>query len=188
MRGVATAVLSALVRGPGFTTAWLSRETGLTAKQVSDACAVLLRRGFIASRVAGRYRVTDTGRELLSAGEVVKSGHPAGPRDRRIVRNTLREKVWRALGMLRKATIPELLSFAAIGEEKAANNNVRKYLLALEKAGYLVRDARRVPGTAPTSNGYSLFVLIERTGPQAPIYSNRKGHLYDPNTKKEIAL
>ncbi len=90
--------------------------------------------------------------------------------------------------MLRKATIPELLSFAAIGEEKAADNNVRKYLLALEKAGYLVRDARRVPGIAPTSNGFARWVLIERTGPWAPIYSNRKRHLYDPNTKKEIAL
>ncbi len=188
MRGTANAVLSALAAGPGFTTSWVSRTTGLTGKQVSDACGVLVRYGFVSSRVQGRFRVTDAGRELLAAGESIKSGHPDGPRERRIAGNTLRERVWRALGMLRKATIPELLSFASAGAEKAANNNVRKYLLALERAGYVVRDKRRVPGTAPTSNGYALFVLVEQTGPRAPIYSNRKGHVYDPNTKKEIRL
>ncbi|MDA8123494.1 MAG: hypothetical protein M0Z38_13140 [Deltaproteobacteria bacterium] len=188
MRGTADIVLAALAEGPGFTTAWVSKATGLTGKQVSDACGVLARRGYLSSRVAGRYRVTDAGRELLSAGGAIKSGHPDGPRERRIARGSLRERVWRALGMLRKATIPELLSFAAAGQEKAANNNIRKYLLALEKSGHVVRDARRVPGTAPTSNGYALFVLVEKTGPRAPVYSNRKGHVYDPNTQKEIPL
>ena len=188
MRGVATAVLSALERGPGFTTEWLSKQTGYTHKQVSDACAVLARRGFVASRVVGKFRVTNAGRELLNAGGCVRPGHPDGPRDRRIVRDTLRDRVWRALRMLRTATIPEVLCLARAGDENAANNNVRKYLRALEKAGYVVRDARRVPGTAPTSNGFARFILVENTGAKAPVYSNRKGHLYDPNTGKEFPL
>ncbi len=188
MRGVATAVLSALARGPGFTTEWLSGQTGYTHKQVSDACAVLARRGFVASRVVGKFRVTNAGRELLEEGGRIRSGHPDGPRERRIARDTLRGRVWRAMGMLRRATIPELVGYAAGGGEKAAAGNIRKYLLALEKAGYVVRDARRVPGTAPTSNGFALFVLVEKTGPKAPVYSNRKRHLYDPNTEKEIPL
>lgn len=187
MRDVASKVLSTLHRGPGFTTEWLATETEFTRKQVSDACAVLVRRGLVRSRVEGKFSVTDLGRELLSSGSRIVSG-PAGPRGHRPTRSSLRERIWRALLMLRKATIPELLSYAAAGGEKAANNNTRKYLIALERAGYLVRDSRRVPGTSPTSNGFARWILLERTGPKPPMYNPRKKRVYDPNTKKETLL
>jgi hypothetical protein len=188
VRGIATGVLAALVAGPGFTTGWLAQRTGFTRKQTAQACALLLRRGYIASRVDGKFWPTDAGRELVEEGRKIVSGRQAGTQGRRLVRQSLREKVWRAMVMLRKATIPELVSYVSVGGERDAENNILKYLRALEKAGYVVRDARRVPGTSPTSPGFVRWVLIEKTGPVAPAYSESKKHLYDPNTNKEIPL
>lgn len=171
----------------GNTTAGIARAGGLTPKQVVKSCGTLLRRGFVGHIENGRYRINPSGRELLRAGNAVTSG-PNGPTGHRENRQTLRERLWRALSLVRKATIPELLDLAAAGVEKNANNNARKYLIALERSGYVIRMGRRIPGTSPTSNGFVRWFLVKESGPKAPVYCGKKHIVFDPNTNEEVSV
>ncbi len=188
MRRIAEAVLTALADAPQATIEQLAAVTGLSHKQISDACALLHRRKFIIRRSRpGWYQATDAGRELVAARGAIKSG-PQGPTGHPPRNRTLRRRLWQALTMVHKATLPELLSLACAGNEKNANNNARKYLIALERAGYLAKMGIRSPGSSPTSNGFARWVLVKETGARPPVYNSRKRLVFDPNTQEEVRI
>jgi|GEM_PF-7089170 len=71
-----------------------------------------------------------------------------------------RERVWRAMRMLRRFTIPDLAATAEAGA-----NNVQHYLIALERADYVRVAAPRRSGV---KGGHAVYVLARDTGPHAP--------------------
>ena len=102
----------------------------------------------------------------------------------------MRERLWKALRGLGKATIPELCQLACRDGERAAESNAGKYLRQLERCGFVARMRRRESGTAPTSPGFVRYLLRpdKDPGPKAPVTRERLGLLYDPNSGKSYSL
>lgn len=182
-----TKILNVLAGADGLlTTKVLADCTGLDTKQVGNSTALLIRHGLIEREGTGRFRVLDKGRDFLIADEKIVPG-PAGPHGKaRRQKESLRARAWAAMRAQGKFTIGGLVEVAVKGKEEQPHANIGAYVRKLEAAGYLSRLPRRQVGTAPTSNGFIRYLLIENTGPKAPIWRPRQGVLFDPNTKAEI--
>lgn len=173
-----------------ITEARLIELTGLNAKQVENAALTLRRRELAVKLRPGCLKLTQAGRDAIAFGITVTSG-PNGPQPgKRIFTDTLRSRTWAALRIRQKASIPDLIMLTAQGNarEKALESNIGKYLRALEKAGYVSKMKRRDHGTAITSNGYLRWLLVKDTGPEAPVWRQGKGTVYDPNTQEETPI
>lgn len=172
-----------------ITEARMVELTGLTAKQVEQAALKLRKHELLEKTGQGCHKLTDSGREAAAAGTTLRSGPRrwTGPK---VHKESLRLRVWRAIRIRRKFSIPDLEMLVAEGGEKDITSNIGKYIRALEKAGYLVKMAKREAGTAPTSNGHIRYWLQDEkdTGPLAPIWRVANGTVYDPNTEQEISL
>ena len=178
--GHQTLLLNALADGGCLTLDRLADTLGLTRRQVSNAAARMIGRGLVVRIEAGCFRATEDGVAAQAQGVVIKSG-PRGPMERRRpVRNSLNARLWRAMRLKGKFTIPALLELAA-RDEKNPRHGAEKLLRALERAGYVTRLARREPGTSPTSNGHVRWSLINDTGSLPPM-PRRDGTVFDPNT------
>jgi len=164
--------------------------TKLDPKQVENSTLKLRNHGFIKWVDKGCYRLTQEGIAALQSSQKIRSGPKGEQENARIFKDTLRVRVWRAMRIRKNFSIPELVGLVAKGDEKDAECNIRKYLIALEGAGYLIRMKKRMPGTAVTSNGFARWRLdLEKdTGPQAPIWRSKKETVFDPNTNEEITL
>jgi hypothetical protein len=81
-----------------------------------------------------------------------------------------RERMWRAIRMLRQFNMRELLEISGVERRKAAE----KYVAALVRAEYL-RIAQHARGC-----GGNVYMLIQNTGPFAPRVG-AKGLSLDPN-------
>ena len=148
-----------------------------------ESLKVLVGRGLVERLGADRYRLTDTGRIAVGDGVSVRTGAANQPRKVRVETGSLRVRAWKALRLEGgKSTLSNLLSLLDSGEEGAADTNLLKYFKALQRAGILSRLGRRVRGTAPTSNGFAVWVMIRNLGPRAPIWRPTKNEVYDPNT------
>ncbi|KZB51096.1 hypothetical protein [Thalassospira xiamenensis] len=150
-------------------------------RDIVKATVKLISRGLLERVERGCYQLTPKGIESRDANEALTSGpnEPLTAKTRTKKGSTLRRRVWRVMAVKQKFTIDDLLSVSTRGEEKNARNNVQKYLRCLCKAGYL-RELRRTPGEAITSNGFKRYQLIRHTGPLAPVL--RQGGVYDSNT------
>lgn len=150
-------------------------------KSIVKATLKLMTRGLLERVEVGCYQLTDKGIQSRESRETLTSGPnaPHTAKARKQKGSNLRLRVWRVMSVKQKFTIDELLSVAAKGEEKNARNNVQQYLRHLYRAGYL-RELRRAPGDALTSNGFKRYQIIRHTGPLAPI--PRKNGVFDRNT------
>lgn len=173
-----------------ITDARLAELTGLEDRQIENSTLRLRRHGLIKVVEPGCYRITSEGIAAIESAMSLRSGPKNPLRITRIVRNTVRERVWRAMQIRKSFTLPELIGLAATGDEKDIESNIGKYVRALEQAGYLIRLQKRMRGSAITSNGFIRWRLdLERdTGPLAPIYRMGKQTVYDPNNGEEIRL
>ncbi len=169
----------------------LMELTELEERQVERACDLLRKHELIEKVGPGCHQLTDAGREALANSLKICSG-PNGPRigGIKVPSNTLRERVWRAIRLRRKFTLPDLIALVAEGDERDVESNIRKYVNALTRAHILVELPRREAGTALTSNGYKRWWLMDDRdpGPKAPIWRARANSVYDPNNEKEIDL
>lgn len=162
-----------------ITEARLVELTGLAASQVKQSASTLIGNGLMEKTVNGCLRLTRAGRQAVESGASIRS--------KRVLKDTLRVRVWRAIRIRRKFSVPEIISLVV--DENARGDitsNVQKYVRALGKAGYLVELPRREQGTAVTSPGYKRWWLQDGkdTGPQAPVWSLEKRRVYDPNTEE----
>ncbi|MBI3445598.1 MAG: MarR family transcriptional regulator [Magnetospirillum sp.] len=180
------AILNALASGRCLTMEQLAEATGgMTHRQISAACARLIERGYMERVEKGCFRATGSGLLAHQRGERITSG-PRGTMERkRPVRNSLSTRLWRAMRLLKKFTLPALLELSA-RDEKAAESQAGRYLRGLEKTGYIHRLSRREDGTALTSNGFIRWSLINDTGDLPPIVRGN-GTVFDPNTNKAMA-
>ncbi len=163
--------------------------TGMARGRVGTAMATLMSRGLVRSVGRGRYALTAAGRQVVTSGKEIRSG-PRGLHTgvRRPAQDTLRARLWRALRLKRKASLPELLTLAARGSERAAERNAWMYLRALHSAGYIQKLPSRAPGTHPNSRGHIKWLVIRDTGPRAPIVRRRHREMVDPNTGERFPL
>lgn len=181
-----TALLHRLASRDCMTIGELVAELDLTKRQVSDAAAGLLRRGYLQRMGIGCYQLTDAGMAAAAAGEVVTSGR-TGPRDKvPEVRNTLRQRAWRAMRIRRQFTVPDLVMDAATSADGNASDNLQRYLRLLRSAGYIAPHPRRAPGAALTSNGFKRWILIRNTGPRAPAALSKIRAVHDFNTGEDF--
>lgn len=181
-----TKLLHTLATGECLTVTDLIKELSLNRRQVVDAAAKLLARGYLERMGTGCYQLTETGLEAAREGIVITSG-PKGPTGT-IPRHsgTFRERAWRAMRVRHRFTIGEIVADAGRGDPAADRQNATRYIRYLRAAGYVGELPRRVPGTAIGSNGFKRFVLINNTGPRAPVYRGEAKAIHDFNLGKDI--
>ncbi|PWR23383.1 hypothetical protein DKG75_02095 [Zavarzinia compransoris] len=167
------AVLSALPGDACFTAGELEAVTGLAADSIRHACRALVERGMLQRRERGCWAATPEGQAAAVAGVAIISG-PRGrltqekPRTRRAPSG--RDKIWRAIRAERKFAINDLV--ALVGPEQV--ENVKDYVFALARAGYLTR--------LRSKGRQSRFLLIDDTGPLAPVQRDARKEFFDRNT------
>jgi len=82
-----------------------------------------------------------------------------------------RQRAWNAIRIFKVFRASEIAAGADINEA-----NLQKYLLALQRAGYLRVERPKQNGK---SLGHVVWRLVDNTGPQCPIV--RQEGVYDPN-------
>lgn len=174
------------------TEARLIELTGLTPTQVERAVFTLRHNHLLEKTGMGCHKLTSAGKEALETGANVHSG-PRGKQQsgKRVFKDTLRIRVWRAIRIRRKFTVPEIITLVADENSRGdITSNVQKYVGALAKAGYLIELSKREHGTAPTSNGYKRFWLQDEkdSGLKAPVWRLERNTVFDPNTEIEIDI
>jgi len=171
-----------------ITEARMAEITGLSPLQVEHAALKLRKHGFLTKTGQGCHKLTAAGRTALAAGRKIRSG-PNGPETGHRRRDPgLRQRVWNALRTGKKLTVDDLIMRVAEGEERDPRSNIRKYLVALARAGYVRQMPVREPGLNPTSNGCVRWWLVKDTGPIAPVWRQRHGALYDGNCEEQMPL
>ncbi|MCX7172341.1 MAG: hypothetical protein NT159_00015 [Proteobacteria bacterium] len=174
-----------------FTEAHMVAATGLTAVQIERSALNLRKHGFITRTAKGCHKLTDAGRKAVEEGASLRSG-PKGPQQsgQRIRDRGLRQRVWNALRLSKKLTVDDIVMRVVDGHERDPVSNVRKYVRALERAGYVRCMATREPKLSLTSNGCKRWLLIKDTGPDAPVWRAKRANqtLYDPNLEREVPL
>jgi hypothetical protein len=175
-----------------ITEARMVEITGMGVRQVEGAVRLLRKHEFIETTGKGCHKLTSAGKEALTSARLSsgpKGGWSGGAR--RMMSGTLRERIWRAMGIRRKFTIPDLVVLAVDGTESGdVTSGVQKYVRALAKAGYLVELPRREPCKSPTSPGFKRWWLQDDkyTGPKAPVVRLNYTVVYDPNTEKKHVI
>lgn len=167
-----------LAPGPCLTVDEMVERTDYPRRSVVEACACLVRRGWVDRLERGCFTLSIEGRAALARGEVVASG-PIGPltvRARRPKRRTIRDKMWSAIRIARKFDLGRLQEITG-----ASRANAQRFVLALARAGYLA-ELRREPGDAPSSNGFKRWLLVDDPGPATPTIK-ADGRIWDPNNR-----
>lgn len=165
----------------------IAEALGLTPIQVGKATGELIGRGYLARVERGCFQLTADGARAVAEGVEIRSGH-RGSVDtiRKPVRNTMRQRAWKAMQIHREFTVPDIAMVVARDNPEAAYNSLQCFLRQLVAAGYLMRSARKAPGTSITSNGFNLFRLIRDTGPRAPVFSQKRHAFHDFNTGEDV--
>lgn len=162
----------------------LSEVTGHTVHRIGSLIHTLSSNGLVTMRSIGCYRITPEGTAYLAGTSSVRlTSGPKGPHGKsRSLDDSLRARVWRALRIRKRSCLPELMEIA--GGEPSQYSNVQRYLAALERSGFVITLARRLPGQKLTSNGYKQYLMVRDSGPQAPVLRGRA--MYDPNTGETV--
>lgn len=156
----------------------LVEDTGLTRLQVREGLKTLRGRGLADMAWRGTWKLTPKGAEAAGKGLEIKSG-PAGPRPVSEVPHHFRSRLWRALRVMRKATIHGLLVPASVPSDRNPYEAAKQYLAALVKAEIV----KRMPHKDGTR---TIYALVKDTGPLPPQWNKRQGRVFDPNTGEAI--
>jgi hypothetical protein len=158
---------------------------GYSRRQISDAAALLRRRGYLAAKKTGVYCLNEGGRAAVTNKVPITSG-PIGPTGAaRYTDTSFRARSWRAMRLRRHFTIDEIVG-DAVCSERHPQSNLARYFRALIAVGYLAEMPRRRRGTKQESNGFKQYSLVKDTGPRAPGYSRTRKILHDFNLGKDI--
>lgn len=172
------------------------KHTGLSGKQVANACAKLETHGYLArekfsdaSIKPGCYLLTALGQTALEEGAKLMSGPKTAHGKPKIRIDSLRDRAWRTLRIRRKASVPELVGLlldAGVDDAttQRATNNLQKYLRYLARAGYLA-DMRREAPQSLTSNGAKRYLLVRDTGHLPPVPQLLINKVLDQNESKQ---
>ena len=168
----------------------LEKLTREPRKQVLECIGRLAKRKLVERTNPGRtlrnqtepfYRATKAGVRFVDEGKRVTSG-PTGPHTgvRRGSQESFRARLWRALRIQKKATIPDLIEVARNARDaENITSNALRYLQALESAGIVAKLPTREKGHAPSSPGFIRWAILRDLGPLAPAAGAKR--LVDPN-------
>lgn len=130
-----------------------------------------------------RFALTDAGRAANDDQRrppQVRIDGAARPR-----RRTQRARLWRAMRVLRRFSLPELLITSG-----ASRRSAEDFINCLARAGYLACEQRG----HPMRGSWSVYRLAAGTGPRVPSISHRdlgfgrRRYLIDPNTGASIDI
>jgi len=169
-----------------ITEARMAALTGFEGRIIESACLKLRKHGLLEKTARGCHKLTAAGIAAFQEGVKLRSGPKGQHIGRRHVVGTVRERAWQAMRILTKGSAADVIMLAAEGGEKDIENNISKYFLALERAGYLSRMRTRQPGTALSSPGHIRWLLVRNSGPLAPAWRQTSKLVYDPNTEEEF--
>ncbi|MBF0454975.1 MAG: hypothetical protein HQL72_09220 [Magnetococcales bacterium] len=180
---VSDAIIAELLRvNGGLANSALAAATGYGGKQISNALETLKRRAWV-RYVSPAWFLTDSGLQAAKSGESVRCGDRGKAGVRVSERRTFRDCAWRMLNnMGGSATIDELLPLLGKEESRSHHHNLSGYFNALCATGLITRNSRPVKGIALTSPGAVEWILLDYTGPKAPIWRQSKGEIFDPNS------
>jgi len=166
----------------------LAASTGKTKREIVKMTQTLKKRGYITvcdaldarlgTGARGIYLPTEAGIAFASTDGEIKPGK-TGPRPRNRTVG-LRERAWWHFRAHSVATIKDLLSTHANGTEKAAQDNLYKWVIALEAVGILKRLPMKQP--AKQSKGRVVWSLAKDLGPAAPVWRQIAKTVFDPNS------
>jgi hypothetical protein len=160
----------------------IAGQLGLSNGQVSDAAANLIGRGYVERVERGCFQLTEAGRAARDSGVRIETGVTGPTRAaRKPRRSSIRQRAWNAMRIMRTFTVPDIVTAIACAGDGNPEKSLRHYFRALAQSGYLVRCARRRPGTAPGSNGYAVYSLVRDTGLVAPVISQVAPVIHDFN-------
>ncbi|MGE4539240.1 MAG: winged helix-turn-helix domain-containing protein [Desulfovibrio sp.] len=181
MAWTTTAILNALAEGPQLTRQLMSRFCK-DRESMRRCLGYLRQRGFLAS-AEGVHQITDKGRQFLAEGRTITSG-PCGGNTASRRGPTLRQRAWRLMRMRDGFSVADLLRTLCDSNEGDPERNLRRYIAALEAAGFLTPFRRRGEGGAKR-----WYLRREmNTGPEAPALNTRAKRLTDHNTGKIFGL
>lgn len=157
----------------------IAAHCGVSLREAQLAALALKRRRLLSQAgLRGAYDLTDSGRAWLAAERAILPNQ--GRRPRTVTRG-IRERAWWHLRAHKIATIRELLSTHASPELKAPRVTLVKYLSALARAGVL---GRRVP----VAGGEAVWSLKRDLGVETPVWRERGGQIYDPNSGSTLTV
>ena len=162
------ALLGALADGEEHFIRDLAATLDVSAKKIADSGGHLVRNGY-ATRGLGIYRATEKGLAALKAG--LRHGGKPGMSVARY-RTSLRSRAWNLMRMKIWLSVDDMLMTLADGSEKNAEKDLRRYVRALQKAGYV----------EPSVRNPQLFRLVNNTGRNAPAYNTKRETVTDTNT------
>ena len=87
-------------------------------------------------------------------------------------RTSLRARAWNLMRIKMWLSVDDMLMTLADGSEKCAEKDLRRYIRALRKAGYIAHSTRNP----------QLFRLVNNTGRNAPAYNTKRETVTDTNT------
>jgi hypothetical protein len=162
-------ILTALSAGCATTAQLAERIKGANGPRLRSCLQTLRDRALVTS-VQGVHELTDKGRAWAEAGLEINGGPRPGNAQSRTA-GTLRAKAWRYLRIRGKASLDDILMTVADGTEATAEQNLRRYLNALTRAGILAR----------TRSGWVL-PSDRNTGIEAPSWNTGTRTVTDVNT------
>lgn len=167
------------------TFAELRRRLGWNPRRTRAAIAALKSQEAIDAVRLDCFRCNKNGRAMLKAAEEL-AARPRKPATHRPADpKSLRARIWRALRMMGKTTIPELMAICGTEAEQAAPDKLRHsvstYLANLCTGGYLQRLPKRDKSAGGQRGNVRYFLLPDKnTGPLSPRIGV-KGAVYDAN-------
>ncbi len=185
--GLMQTLLLQLSRGAKLTPSEAGKMLSRPRRTMQEALSRLVRRGLAVS-MGGRYACAPQGVLFMESGGEIRCGSSAPRKKIRVVEGTVRNKTWRAMRIKGKFSLDDLARAVLDGTEAGQDptDNIRKYAVALQKAGYLIEMKKRITGSSIHSNGSKRWMLARDTGPKAPI-ARQTGDVWDQNEEKLYA-
>ena len=180
---LATRMLHRMKDGSLHSTLALSVALQDDTTPVSEAAALLRRRGLLKAERIGHYRLTATGIDAARCGAQMTSGPKnalarVGQPD-----DSLQGRAWWAIRYRKRFTIGDLVADAERGEINAART-IGHFVRKLQGAGYLRGSAGRTPRVSPQKNGFKEYWLIRNSGPLTPVWQASTNSVFDPNDQE----
>lgn len=158
---------------------------GINRRQFNEAFRRLQIRGWAALAGPDAVQITPAGIGARERGEFITGG----PKGRvKVIPDTFRQRCWAAMKVRRTFTIGEIVADAIRDEDGLGQprDNAARYIRRLCQAGYVREEPRRIRCGTPGSNGFKRFRLMRSTGMRAPIFSEQRALIHDPNTGEDV--
>jgi hypothetical protein len=139
--------------------------------------------------VDGLVCLSARGRRLVLEGDTSVRPFITSPTGaRRPVADTLRQRAWTAMRISPRFTVASLTVLARQAKDKYPEDELRRYLRALLRAGYVALLPARAGEPGAGAAAPKQWRLLRDTGPSAPVLRKRGKLMFDPNLSTHVEL